>query len=79
MTNTYYTENKASILAQQKQYREVNKEYRNAQKLEHYEINKEAILQRKGTVIQCECGRTYTLQHKQRHFNTNVHNGGLTI
>jgi len=79
MTNTYYAENRASILIQQKQYRELNREYRNAQKLEHYELNKEAIKIKKGIVIQCECGRSYTLQHKQRHFRTNIHNGGLTI
>ena len=62
MTNTYYTENRTSILAQQKQYRELNREYRNAQKLEHYELNKEAIEIKKGIVIQCECGRTSPIQ-----------------
>ncbi len=76
---TYYTENKTSILIQQKQYRQLNKESRNEQKKEYYELNKQSIKIKKGIVIQCECGRTYTQQHKQRHFRTNIHNGGLTI
>lgn len=79
MTNTYYTENRIAILAQQKQYRESNREFRNAQKLEYIELNKESIKIKKGIVIQCECGRTYTQQHKQRHFRSSIHNGGLTI
>ena len=72
----YYNINKINILNQQKVYRELNKEYRNNQKKEYRELNKDVIKEKKGEIFQCDCGSTYTKQHKQRHYRTRKHNNG---
>lgn len=40
---------------------------------EYYNDHKSDILTRKAIVCQCDCGGTYTVAHKTRHFNTTRH------
>ena len=37
---------------------------------EYYQDNKDKINERRREVIQCECGKTYTLGNKLRHINS---------
>ena len=84
----YYQNNKEHILEYHKEY---NKQYYQNNKehiLEHYQNNKERILERikehyqnnkekinekRGEVIICDCGFTYTYSHKARHMKSRRH------
>ncbi|GMF37129.1 unnamed protein product [Phytophthora lilii] len=52
----YYRDNKAQILEQARQYRENNKEAKNARDMEYYRANRERILERTSEKINCACG-----------------------
>ena len=81
---------KIGTLNQQKCYIENHKTHKHdydvLYKLEHkdrylkqgrqyYKDNKEQIRERKGVNVICDCGGTYTLCHKKRHFKTLKHQG----
>ena len=54
----YYIKNKENILQYHKEY---------------YNINKSIISEKQSESIVCECGKSYTIYHKQRHFRTKQH------
>jgi len=56
-----------------KNYRQNNYEKIAERKKNWEEENKEKIKERRSQVINCECGGTYTLQHKSRHLKTKRH------
>lgn len=67
-----------------KQYKDYRNEYRKNYRLEHrdellikkrqyYEKNKDKIIAKRSEVIKCECGKTYTSGHKDRHFRSQYH------
>jgi hypothetical protein len=45
----------------------------------YYKNNREHITQRKAMKVQCECGKTYTLAHKARHLNCELHKRWLKV
>ena len=49
------------------------KEYYNEKGKQWYEANKEQYNQDRSKAIECECGLTYTHNHKQRHLATKRH------
>lgn len=84
----YAEENKEHIALTQKEYREKNKDkfaeqkkqYRDTHKKEikiahdnWVELNKEKLKEKRGQVINCECGNSYTFGNKNRHFRTKTH------
>ena len=84
----YVEENKEQIIEKQKEYREKNKEklaeqkkiYRaeNKEKIKQMisnwrEANKEKLNEKKGQLINCECGNQYTFGNKNRHLQSKIH------
>lgn len=84
----YAQEHKEEIAENQKEYREKNKEKLSEQKNEYRathkeeaakaqkewrEANKEKLKQQRSQIINCECGRQYTILNKNRHLQSKVH------
>ena len=64
-----YEENKDAYLAQCKAYRDTHKEERQRYYKAYREENRERIYK----ITNCDCGGTYTHDHKARHFRTARH------
>ena len=73
----HYEENKADILAKQKEDYENNKEVRLERNIIYRENNKDKIKARACQVINCECGNKYTKQNKNRHLKSKRHQAYL--
>jgi ribosome-interacting GTPase 1 len=88
----YYEKNKECILQKCKQYKQDNKEkikenakiysQNNKEKIseknkQYAKDNKEKLKGYRSKTINCECGRTYTLGHKLRHFKSQKHQNYL--
>ena len=84
----YANENSEHIAEKQKEYREQNKEklaeqkkvYRETHKEEikqmisnWCEANKEKLKEKRGELINCECGNQYTFGNKNRHLQSKIH------
>ena len=65
--------NKESISEHKKEYYQANKDKINEKNKEYNEQNKAKINERKCEVIICECGFTYTHNHKARHMKSQRH------
>lgn len=69
----HYKENKEQIKVQMKQYRLDNKEQLNLQKKQYRLENIDKIKLYQSTVINCQCGCSYTRSHKLRHERSQQH------
>lgn len=69
----YREKNKEKLSEQKKIYREQNKEQASIKQKEWREANKDKIKEKKGEIIECECGSRYTFGNKYRHLQSNVH------
>ena len=69
----YIKNNKESIKQYQSQYRENNKEHLQQYQSQYRENNKEHLQQYQKDICICECGKTYTKGHKQRHLKSTYH------
>jgi hypothetical protein len=56
-----------------KEYYEDNKDIVKLYNKQYQQDNKEKIAKHKSEIIVCECGKTYTQNHKARHFKTLNH------
>jgi hypothetical protein len=65
----WYETNKEEIIQKQKEYYETNKEVILQKQKEYYEKNKEELTK----TINCECGGTYRIPNKSRHYKTKKH------
>ena len=66
----YYETNKSKILQKRpSRTSEENIEYMRC----YYQTNKVKLLEKQQEIFHCECGGQYNRNHKQRHFNTNLH------
>lgn len=89
----YYHNNKESIQSKQKMYYQLNKDAIKAvvqtyltnhkteikaQRKKYDEKNKVKQSVQRNQVIHCECGKTYTRQHKARHFENKKHLNEIT-
>ena len=72
-----YENNKETVLEQNKKWRDEHKEEQKDYFKKHREENKDKIKARASEVIECECGFTYTRQHKSRHYKTQRHQAYL--
>ncbi len=82
----YYIEtnecvNKVVPLRTRTEYNQDNKEkiaeYNKQQCKKYREVNKDKISERRRQIINCACGKTYTLCHKARHFKSQKHQNYL--
>ena len=55
------------------QYRIDNREQISAYDKQHYQYNKQRILEHKKQSYNCQCGSKYTNAHKARHFKSKKH------
>ena len=69
----YYQENKEQCLLKKKQYREENKDKIKESSKQYREKNKDKIKEYKSQKFECECGGSYTVDHKADHFRTKKH------
>ena len=71
----YFIENKETILEYRANYRKENRERLNKMESERYHKNKDEINKknREKPPCLCECGISYTIQHKNRHLQTARH------
>ncbi len=69
--------NKISIAVKKKEYYESNKEIWAQNNKIYRETNIDKIKERERTVHLCECGCTYTQQHKSRHMKSPKHLNNL--
>ena len=77
---SYYQNNKVQILNQQKEYRNrVDvKEFRNNQKKQYYQSNKDQILDYNRSRVECSiCNCSVSKRHLARHKQTNKHTKNL--
>jgi len=68
-----YDKNKHVFMEKNKQYYEDNKEGVLQKRKEYRETHKEDIKTKAKIIIECECGRDYTYQHKLRHMRSKKH------
>ena len=73
MEENNYENKKYEILKKQKDYHQANKEARNEKKRIYREQHKEEINKKNAVKHICECGMTYTQNHKARHCKTQHH------
>jgi hypothetical protein len=69
----YYIDNKSVILERSKRRHRENKEHCQKISLKYYHSNKEVLLQKKKVKCKCECGGSYTIHQRKRHFRTKKH------
>ena len=69
----HYHGHKEEIKPRRKQYNIEHREHKAEYDQEVRERNRERIKQRKGLQEICECGITYTHDHKSRHLRTKKH------
>lgn len=69
----YYEANKEKLSIKKKEYHEANKVKISIKKKEHYEANKEKILLQKKQKITCECGSSFSISVKARHYRSKKH------
>jgi hypothetical protein len=84
----YYENNKDKVLEQRKQYNDENrdkrlkylKQYREDKKdiiieyqKQYHEKNKDKLLEKALVKFECECGASYLIHAKQRHFRSQKH------
>ena len=69
----YYEDNKEKLSIKKKEYHEANKVKISIKKKEHYEANKEKILLQKKQKITCECGSSFSISVKARHYRSKKH------
>lgn len=62
-----------------REYRETHKEHKKLVGKTYYENNKEALFEKSSVKIDCECGGSYTIYHKQRHFRTKRHQSYVVV
>ena len=75
----YREDNKEKILEYEKEYRETHVEEKKEFHKKYYQDNKEKIaLQRKQQIL-CDCGGSYTPQHKTSHLQTTKHKKNLLV
>jgi hypothetical protein len=70
---TYNEKNKTKIAENKKHYYEENKDEFSEKSKKYRENNKDIIKQKKSKKCKCECGQTYTQNHKARHYKTVKH------
>ena len=66
----YREDNKEKLTIKNKEYKEANKE----KIKEYYEDNKEKILLKKKQKMTCECGSSFRISDKARHYKSKKHN-----
>jgi hypothetical protein len=69
----YREKNKDKLAEQKKVYRETHKEEIKQMISNWCEANKEKLKEKKGEVIDCECGNQYTFGNKNRHLQSKIH------
>lgn len=69
-----YQNNKVTILASQKQYRETNKEKIVIARAKYNQIHKEEIKAKKKEKMVCECGTIINFASYIKHLKTKKHN-----
>ena len=72
-TKNYYQNNKQKLLEQVKQYNEKNKDIISERKKKHYQANKERFAEERKETMTCECGMSFTKQHRARHIKSQHH------
>ena len=73
-----YQDNKDKIIEHKKQFYLDNKEKILEHKKQFYLDNKEKILEQRSQKVNCECGSTYSIGVKARHFKTTKHQNFIT-
>ena len=69
----YLEHEKARAIEYARQYRNENKDMLKQKREQYLLKNKAVISAKKSEVIQCECGGSYTRNHKARHCRTRKH------
>ena len=69
----HYEDNKEKILEKNKQYRQDNKEKIKQQKKEYYQDNIEKHKEKAKEKYTCECGTTFGIYKKNRHYKSKKH------
>jgi len=69
----YYEKHKDTIKDHVRKYREENTDKIKLRKKEYAIKYKEAISEKRKHTTICECGKEYTIAHKQRHLRSNKH------
>jgi len=71
--NEYREQNKEKLAEQKKIYRETHKEEIKQMISNWCEANKEKLKEKRGEVINCDCGNQYTFGNKHRHLQSKIH------
>ena len=85
----YYEANKEQISLKNKEYRDShkeklllkNKKYRDSHKeqiKEYYEANKEKLLLQRKQKMTCDCGTSFRISDKARHYKSKKHNAFIS-
>lgn len=69
----YYISNKEKIKQNVKNYADNNKDKIKEKTRKYRETNKDKIKMHKGKIVECECGASFTHNHKSRHIRTKFH------
>ena len=69
----YHLDNKEKRNHKSAKHYEDNREHYNEMGSKRYYENKEEILKKGAEVINCDCGLTYTHNHKARHYKSQRH------
>ena len=69
----YHEQHKEKRKVQMKLYHEQHRDQHKLQMKQYREQNKEKLNQNKSTVINCQCGCSYTRTHKSRHKGSEKH------
>ena len=75
----YYQENKIELLEKFKEYRQENHDKILKYEKEYREVNKEAIKEKQGQKVNCECGCIVSKSNMARHLKTPKHLDFLKI
>ena len=73
----YYQDNKEYFKEKARQNRDENKERNNQKSRVYYQKNKDKIKEDRKEQMTCECGITFTKQHKSRHLKSLYHQNFL--
>ena len=69
----YQLDNKDKIQQNKKEYHLKHKEKLNTKCREWFKEHREETLKKWSEPVECECGLTYTTNHKNRHLNSSTH------